>query len=924
MSKKSTRSAKRPATAAEIRQAFLDYFKERGHTIVPSAPLVPGNDPTLLFTNSGMVQFKEVFLGTDKRPYTRAADSQKCLRVAGKHNDLDDVGRDDSHHTFFEMLGNWSFGDYYKAEAIRWAWELLTEVYGLPGERLWATCFQDDQGSIPRDADAADIWKQQPGFDPSHVLYFGRKDNFWEMAETGPCGPDSEIHYDRGPEYCDKQGAPGHVCRVNGDCKRFLELWNLVFIQYNRSSPTDLEPLPKTHVDTGLGLERIVSVIQNVDSNYKTDLFTPILATIQKMAGHSDEERPANLTPYRVIADHARAASFLIADGVVPGNTDRNYVCRMVIRRAARFGRKIGFMDPFMAKVAETVIEHYGDAYPELKKNRSAILQTLTQEEERFRRTVDTGTAQLEGLLLEVTAQGKSALDGGTAFDLYATYGLPLEIARDIARERGLEVDEAGFKAAMESHKVASGAGQAMGEIGGEKAEFYLKVLADLQAAGKLNADGVEYNPYGPLEVEEPVLAIIVGGHRAKKAKVGDKVEVVIPRTPFYVDMGGQIADTGVMAHYRSETDDMPEWEIRIDGVSRPVAGLIVHQGEVMRGHPKEDDGEWAIVDDERRWDIMRNHTATHLLHSELRYVLGDHVRQAGSLVAPDRLRFDFTHHGMVTQDELAAIARNVNDAILANYPVHIEFQAREKAVGEGAMALFGEKYGDVVRTIKIGEPEAFSYELCGGTHVPETADIGPFIITSEGSVGAGLRRIEAVTGRAALEMIQKRLGVLNNAAAYLGSTAEELDRKVLSVLNDLQNAQKEIARLQREAAKSSFERLLAQVKDVKGVSVLAAQISGANKDTLREMTDWFRQKMPSGVAVLGTVEEGKPQLVASVSDDLTKRGVDAVKLIKAIAPMVGGGGGGKPTLAQAGGKDPTRLAEALAQVEGLVAGALG
>jgi alanyl-tRNA synthetase len=923
MTKKSTKVSKRPATAAEIRQAFLDFFEEMGHTIVPSAPLVPGNDPTLLFTNSGMVQFKEVFLGADKRPYSRAADSQKCLRVAGKHNDLDDVGRDDSHHTFFEMLGNWSFGDYYKAEAIPWAWTLLTEIYGLPKDRLWTTCFEDEKGVIPRDDEAADMWKQQPGFDPSHVLYFGRKDNFWEMAETGPCGPDSEIHYDRGPEYCDMQGAPGHVCRVNGDCKRFLELWNLVFIQYNRTGPDDLTPLPRKHVDTGMGLERIVSVVQNVDSNYKTGLFTPIMETIQKMAGHADDERAANLTPYRVIADHARAASFLIADGVVPGNTDRNYVCRMIIRRAARFGRKIGFGDPFMAKVAETVVEQYGDAYPELRKNRNAILQTLTQEEMRFQRTVDTGTARLEGIISDLKLRSQSVIPGGIAFDLYSTYGLPFEITRDIAREHGLEVDEAGFKATLEAHKQASGAGQAIGEMSGESAELYNKLLADLQAEGKLGSDGVEYNPYGPLEVDEPVLALLVNGQRAPKVKAGDKVVVVIARTPFYIEMGGQVNDTGAIARYRNPTDEKPEWEIRIENVTRPVAGIIVHHGQVVRGSPKEGDAARAAVDFDRRWDIMRNHTATHLLHCELRYVLGDHVRQAGSLVAPDHLRFDFTHHGMLTQDEINAIARNVNDAVLANYELHIEFKAREQAIGEGAIALFGEKYGDVVRTIQIGEPSPFSYELCGGTHVPQTADIGPFIITSEGSVGAGLRRIEAITGRAAQEMIQRRLAVLDKTAAYLGATADDVDRKVLALLDDLQNAHKEIARLGRESAQRNFDKLLSQVRDVNGVPVLAASVNSANAETLREMTDWFRQKMPSGVAVLGAVSDGKPTLIVAVTDDLVKRGLDANKIVKSIAKVVGGGGGGKPTLAQAGGKDPTRLAEALAQVPELVAGAL-
>src|SRR5512143_2355876 len=452
----------RKLTGAEIRQTYIDFFVEHGHTAVPSSSLVPGGDATLLFTNSGMVQFKEVFLGKDKRPYTRAVDSQKCLRVAGKHNDLEDVGRDDTHHTFFEMLGNWSFGDYYKKEAIAWAWQLLTEVWGLEKANVWATCFEGE-GSVPPDEEAAGYWRQQPGFSPEHVLYFGHADNFWEMAETGPCGPCSEIHYDRGIRYCDKQDVPGHVCRVNGDCTRFLELWNLVFMQYNRLGPDKLEPLPATHVDTGMGFERIVSVLQDTNSNYRTDLLFPLLQATQQLTGHSDAEREANLTPYRVIADHARACSFLIADGVVPGNVGRNYICRMIIRRAARVGTKLGLGKPFLARVAEAVIETYADFYPELAKSREAILDNLTREEIRFARTVESGTAQLENLLSSLRHNGQTTLDGKRAFDLYATYGLPLEISRDIAREQGLEVDEPGFRHAREEHSLVSGGGKAMG-----------------------------------------------------------------------------------------------------------------------------------------------------------------------------------------------------------------------------------------------------------------------------------------------------------------------------------------------------------------------------------------------------------------------------------------------------------------------------
>ena len=903
-------------TGAEVRQAFLDFFNEVGHAVVPSSSLVPGSDPTLLFTNAGMVQFKDVFLGTDKRPYSRATTAQKCMRVSGKHNDLENVGPSPRHHTYFEMLGNFSFGDYFKKDACRYAYDCVTKVYGLDPNRLYFTVHKDDQ-------EALNIWVKEIGVPPERVARLGDKTNFWQMADTGPCGPTAEIHYDFHPEKGQLFGDDLAYGLDENPDYRFLEIWNLVFMQFNQAADGTRTPLPKPGVDTGMGLERLTMIVQGHDNSYDTDLFSPIMDRVQELAKHTDEQRAKGLVAYRVIADHTRAASFLIADGVTPGNTDRNYVCRMVIRRAARFGRKIGFKEPFLAKVAESVIEHFGPVYPELKKSRSAVLQTITQEEERFRRTVDTGTAHLDGLIAELKSHGQSVIDGGAAFDLYATYGLPLEITRDIAKEQGFEVDEAGFKAALEAHRIESSTDWHKGSAG-ENTEFYSKLLADLQSAGRLSADGVEYNPYDALEVEEPVLALVVGGQRVKRAKLGDRVEVVIPRTPFYVESGGQIADSGVMAAYKNETDEAPDWEIRIDGVARPVGGLIIHAGEVTHGNPKEGDTAWGVVNDQRRWDIMRNHTATHLLHAELRFVLGDHARQAGSLVAPERLRFDFTHHGMVTQEELNAITRNVNEAILANYPVHIEFKGREQAIGEGAMALFGEKYGEVVRTVQIGEPEAFSHELCGGTHVPETADIGPFIVISEGSVGAGLRRIEAVTGRAALEMIQQRLGVLNNAAVYLGATVDDLDRKVLSVLNDLKNAQNEIARLQRESAKSDFDKALAHVKEVKGVPVLAAQISGANKDTLREMTDWFRQKNPSGVAVLATVEDGKPQLVVAVSDDLTKRGLDAVKLIKAIALVVGGGGGGRPTLAQAGGKDPTRLNEALAQVEGFVAGALG
>ena len=525
-------------TGAEIRQTFIDFFVEHGHTAVPSMSVVPGGDSTLLFTNSGMVQFKDVFLGTDKRPYKRAVDSQKCMRVAGKHNDLDDVGRDDTHHTFFEMLGNWSFGDYYKKEAIAWAWQLLTEIWGLDKNCLYATVFKDDKGDIPTDEEAASNWLKQPGFGSDHLFYMGRKDNFWEMADTGPCGPCSEIHFDLRPD-------EGKVSAETLDTDRFVEIWNLVFIQYNRISPTQLDPLPAKHVDTGMGFERLVSILQGVDSNYKTDLFAKSLEVLRSLTGQAEKEMLADFTPYRVICDHARTASFLIADGVVPGNVGRNYVARMIIRRGARFGTKIGLHEPFLAKVAEAVIDTYGSFYPELEKSRGAILDNLTREEIRFARTVETGTAHLENLLSELRTSNTRVLDGRRAFDLYATYGLPFEISRDIAREQGLEVDQAGFNAAKDDHSKASGGGKAMGKMGGEDAEFFAGILKDLQKKKKLDEHGVEYDPYTSPRVEGEVLALISNGQSVDSVSFGDQVEVILPKTGFYIESGGQVSDTG-------------------------------------------------------------------------------------------------------------------------------------------------------------------------------------------------------------------------------------------------------------------------------------------------------------------------------------------------------------------------------------------
>ena len=906
-------------TSAEIRQSFLDFFAERGHTIVPSASLVPADDPTLLFTNAGMNQFKDVFLGIGTRPYKRAADTQKCMRVSGKHNDLEDVGRDTYHHTFFEMLGNWSFGDYYKKEAIGWAWELLTEVWGLEPERIWVSCFEDDKGDLGRDEEAAGYWRTETSIDPSHILFFGRKDNFWEMGETGPCGPCSEIHYDRGPEFCDRKDDPNHVCGVNADCGRFIELWNLVFIQYNRKEDGSLEPLPARHVDTGMGLERLVAIMQGVDSNYKTDLFLPIMDRVQEMLGHTDAERAEHVVGYRVIADHGRAVTFLIGDGVLPGNEGRNYVLRMILRRAVRFGRKIGFTEPFLDEVAKVVIEMMSPVFPELEKRREFILSVVRQEEERFLRTLDQGLARLDEVIEEVKGQGDKVIPGESAFHLYDTFGLPLEITRDVAEEHGLTVDEEGYHAAMEEHRERARAAETFRAVDAESLKHYQDLLDNLKARGLLPATGVGYDPYTTTELEAQVVGILRDGKPVESAREGDRVEVVLAETCFYVESGGQVSDTGVIAAYPEGAEE-PIWEIAVEDMRQPVEGLIVHVGEVTLGEPRVGEIAWALVDYERRMDIARNHTATHLLHAELRYVLGEHVQQAGSLVAPDRLRFDYTHPTMPTQDELDEVVRLVNEAILINYPVTWDHEPYRQALEEGVIALFGEKYGDVVRVLRIGWPdEPYSQELCGGTHVEETGEIGSFYIISEQGIGAGVRRIEAVTGRGAVEWVQKHLRVLRSSAAHLLCRPEELERKTLETLGELQAARKEIDRLRRELARYRFERLINRVQEVEGVPLLAAKVDAPDMDTLREMTDWYRNRVKSGVVVLGAVIKGRPAFVAAVTPDLVERGIDAVRLVRGVAQVVGGGGGGRPTLAQAGGKEAHRLDEAIRKAPALL-----
>lgn len=892
-------------TSADIREAFLDFFEEFHHKRVSSSSLVPGNDPTLLFTNAGMVQFKDVFLGNDKRDYVRATTVQKVMRVSGKHNDLENVGPSTRHHTFFEMLGNFSFGDYFKRDACKYAYQLVTEVYGLTPERLYFTVHHDDQ-------EAHDIWVNYVGVPADHVCTLGDKDNFWMMADTGPCGYTSEIHWDNQPEL----GSATAQQSFNLDDGRFLEFWNLVFMQFDAQPDGTRVPLPKTGVDTGMGFERIVTIVQGKTNSYDTDLFMPIIRATQEMTGHTDAERDTIIIPYRVIADHLRAACFLIADGVRPGTQARDYVCRMVLRRAMRFGKKLPFDTPtFLAQLSQIVVNIMGDAYPELKAQRDTIYRTIQLEEQRFLRTMDRGLAELEAMLDELEVGGQ--LSGEQAFYLHATLGLPIEVTRDIAQERGYGVDEQGFAIEREKHANVSRQGSMFGTIATE--ETYNRLLEALQTEGFTHTAQHIYDPdevFGGYSLQSQVIALIAHGERVTSASVGDRVEVILQETPFYIESGGQISDTGTI-----EGDG---WLVDIEDVRKPISGLIVHIGEVVQGTVTSGVAAHASIDGERRWHIMRNHTATHLLHAALRHRLGTHVQQRGSLVAPDRLRFDFSHDAALTFDELNDVQRDVNLAILAGMSVVAQWKSLDAARAEGAMALFGEKYGEQVRTISIANAERYSYELCGGTHVPNTAIIGSFIITQETAIAQGIRRIEALTGHQAFLATAHNLTMIRNLAQQLQTSINMLPDRIAGLQQQLKQQERELSDMRQKLAKTAFDDLIAQKTEaINGVRLLVTQVAATDTDTLRKMADWFRDVVPvSGVLVLGMVAEGKPQLLAAVTKDLTER-IHAGNLIKEIAGIVGGGGGGRPNMAQAGGKDPDKLSAALIRADELIRRAL-
>jgi len=855
-------------TSNELRQAFLDYFSDNDHEIVASSPLVPGNDPTLLFTNAGMVQFKDVFLGNDKRKYNRAATSQRCVRAGGKHNDLENVGYTTRHHTFFEMLGNFSFGDYFKQDAIRFAWDFLTGTLGLAPERLWVTVFEDDQ-------EAADIWLKEIKVDPGRFSRLGEKDNFWAMGDTGPCGPCSEIFYDHGP---DIEGGPPGSPDEDGD--RYVEIWNLVFMQFDRSADGEMAPLPQPSVDTGMGLERISAVMQGVHSNYHIDLFANLITKIAKTLGVKND----GSSSLNVIADHIRACAFLIVDGVLPGNEGRGYVLRRIARRAMRHGKKLGTDKLFFHKLVAPLVKEMGDAYPELIKAQAHVEKVLQKEERRFAETLDQGMEILDAAIARLDSKD---IPGDLVFKLYDTYGFPVDLTADIARERGLTVDKKGFETAMAGQRDRARAASKFGVAGGNALEVDIETV---------------FSGYDVTEEATKIAALFNDGKPVKKLSVGEDGAIVLSSTPFYAESGGQLGDSGVLTtgdHSFTVADTQKSGKAN------------VHYGSVQAGEFKVGDKVNAQVDVDRRQMIRCNHSATHLMHAALRAVLGDHVQQKGSLVAPDRLRFDFSHYEGVTAEQIRQIENLVNDEIRKNTAVETRLMSYDDAVASGAVALFGEKYDDEVRVLRLGD---FSVELCGGTHVDRAGDIGVFKITSEGGVASGVRRIEAVTGKGALEWIDAQQQALDNIARILRSQPEGAPAKVKQILRRNKELEKELAAAKQALATESTGDRSADVREIAGIKVLAARIDGADARTLRDAVDRYKDKLQSAIIVLGSVDNGVVRLAAGVTKDNTDK-IRAGDLIMPVAEQVGGKGGGRADFAQAGGNNPDALDDALESV---------
>ncbi len=911
-------------TSDDIRKSFREFFVKRGHAAVPSSSLIPAGDQTLMFANSGMVQFKDAFLGIEKRPYTRVTTAQKCLRVSGKHNDFENVGPSPRHHTFFEMLGNFSLGDYFKKDAIQFAWDLLVHEWKLEPQRLWFSVFAgDEEWQVPADEEAIALWKRV-GADPTHILKFGRKDNFWQMGDTGPCGPNSEIHYYRGEHPEDPQFNRAEY--VNGDGEETIEIWNLVFMQFNRllvgENKYALEPLPKPSVDTGAGLERIAAIMQGKLSNYETDLFTPLIETTRKLLNAPDDDYNTEKrgVSYRVIADHVRAVTFLIADGVNPSNAGRGYVTRLILRRAARHGRLLGFTEPFLDRVIPTVIQEMGEEYPEIILERDRILSMAREEEEKFLRKLPVGAKLLDELVTALKAKGAVEIPGDEVFRLYDTHGFPLDLTREVARENEMRVDTAGFDAAMEQAKATSRKFSATGRMDAATFQNARETFDALKTSGALPPTGVKYNPYAGTKVDTRVVGIVHDGEIVDELATGEQGQLVLADTCFYVESGGQISDTGNIIHLRDASvsfRDPIEWNFRVDDTRQPVPGFIVHSGEMVKGSAKVNDQVSAQVDATRRENIMRNHTATHLLHAELRRVLGTHVHQKGSLVAPDRLRFDFAHIKPIAAKELAEIESSVNSDIFKNDPVQPYILPKQEALARGAMALFGEKYGDPVRMMEI---DGISRELCGGTHVDRTGQIGLFHIIAQGGVASGVRRIEAVTGPVAYAELQNAVEKLERVADKIKTTPDQVETKVASLLEQLDTKEKEIARLRRELVKRQTENVDHLIHQVDGVRVLTHIVDAPNPDLLREQSDYFKNKLGSGIVALGAVINDRPSMIVAVTPDLIARGFDAQKIVRASARIMGGGGGGRPALAQAGGNDATKLQDALDEVVKVIA----
>ncbi|WP_150429314.1 alanine--tRNA ligase [Dechloromonas sp. CZR5] len=867
--------------SSEIRQQFLDFFASKGHQIVASSSLVPHDDPTLLFTNAGMNQFKDVFLGFDKRPYTRATTSQKCVRAGGKHNDLENVGYTARHHTFFEMLGNFSFGDYFKRDAIKYAWELLTEVYKLPKERLMVTVYAEDD-------EAYDIWHKEVGVPAEKIVRIGdnkgaryASDNFWMMGDTGPCGPCTEIFYDHGEQHW---GGPPGSPEEDGD--RFIEIWNNVFMQFNRDEAGVMHPLPKPSVDTGMGLERISAVLQHVHANYEIDLFQALIAAAARETSDADMNSPS----LKVLADHIRACSFLIADGVIPGNEGRGYVLRRIIRRAIRHGYKLGARAAFFHKMVPDLVAEMGEAYPELKESQAKVVATLKQEEDRFFATIEHGMAILEGELADMAAKGVTVFNGETAFKLHDTYGFPLDLTADICRERDFTVDAAAFDAAMARQKEQA------------RAAGKFKMAVALEYAGQETA----FHGYESLEAKGKVLALYRDGAAVNELNEGDLGVVVLDNTPFYAESGGQCGDRGELKGLGGI--------FAVEDTLKIQAAVFGHHGVLKTGKLVLGQEVAARVDAVSRAATARNHSVTHLMHKALRQVLGGHVQQKGSQVDPDKTRFDFAHTQPMTAEEIREVEEIVNAEILANAATDSRVMAIDDAQKSGAMMLFGEKYGDEVRVVAIGS----SKELCGGTHVGRTGDIGLFKIVSEAGVAAGVRRVEAITGNNALAYVQAQENRVQGISALLKTTPEDIAERVVGILDNVRALEKELARLKSKLAASQGDDLVGQAVDVKGAKVLAATLEGADVTALRETMDKLKDKLKSAAIVLSSVADGKVTLIAGVTADLTGK-VKAGELVNLVAQQVGGKGGGRPDMAQAGGTQPENLPAALAAVQAWV-----